>query len=161
MRSLQFSGGQAPLLASALLNVCKTGNKTGTVGTRTTTLPDTICDVSIEEAVRDTSKTSVLAAQPLTGIWATAPYLHNGSVPTLRALLLPSTRPAAFYRGGRQSVDTLSVGFTTNRVDGARLYDTKTHGKSNGGRATEQMLGKDWSKDPAGLEALLDYINTL
>ncbi len=37
-------------------------------------------------------------APPLDGIWATAPYLHNGSVPTLHALLLSSTRPARFTR---------------------------------------------------------------
>ena len=30
--------------------------------------------------------------------WQRAPYLHNGSVPTLRALLFPETRPAEFYR---------------------------------------------------------------
>src|SRR5690625_3270750 len=32
-------------------------------------------------------------ARPLNGIWATAPYLHNGSVPTLYDLLLPAKRP--------------------------------------------------------------------
>ena len=37
-------------------------------------------------------------APPLDGIWATAPYLHNGSVPTLTALLKSSDRPARFYR---------------------------------------------------------------
>ena len=38
-------------------------------------------------------------APPLDGIWATAPYLHNGSVPTLAALLKSSTRPAAVHAG--------------------------------------------------------------
>ena len=37
-------------------------------------------------------------APPLDGIWATAPYLHNGSVPTLHALLASSSRPARFTR---------------------------------------------------------------
>ena len=45
-------------------------------------------------------KTHGYANQPLDGIWARAPYLHNGSVPTLRDLLnAPSERPKAFYRG--------------------------------------------------------------
>ena len=35
---------------------------------------------------------------PLDGIWLRAPYLHNGSVPTLRALLFLDERPARFYR---------------------------------------------------------------
>lgn len=40
------------------------------------------------------------AAPPLTGIWASAPYLHNGSVPTLASLLSPDTRPQRFNVGG-------------------------------------------------------------
>jgi hypothetical protein len=45
-------------------------------------------------------KTDGYANQPLDGIWARAPYLHNGSVPTLWDLLLdPAERPVSFYRG--------------------------------------------------------------
>ncbi|WP_315760285.1 hypothetical protein [Sphingomonas sp. Y38-1Y] len=40
------------------------------------------------------------AAPPLTGLWASAPYLHNGSVPTLDALLSPERRPLRFQVGG-------------------------------------------------------------
>ena len=43
-------------------------------------------------------KTNGYAAMPLDGIWLRAPYLHNGSVPTLRALLFLDERPARFYR---------------------------------------------------------------
>lgn len=50
-------------------------------------------------------------ARPLNGIWATAPYLHNGSVPTLDALLLPpDQRPARFMTGTR-AFDPVRVGF--------------------------------------------------
>ncbi len=45
----------------------------------------------------DTKRTGY-QAPPLDGIWATAPYLHNGSVPTLHALLASSSRPARFTR---------------------------------------------------------------
>jgi mono/diheme cytochrome c family protein len=55
--------------------------------------------------------------RPLTGVWATAPYLHNGSVPTLYDLLLPpESRPRSFRLGTRE-FDPEKVGFVT---DGAR-----------------------------------------
>lgn len=53
--------------------------------------------------------------RPLEGIWATAPYLHNGSVPTLYDLLLPvEQRPAAFYVGTRE-FDPVKVGYRTDQ----------------------------------------------
>ena len=42
-------------------------------------------------------KTNGYSNMPLDGIWLRAPYLHNGSVPTLRALMFPDERPAVFY----------------------------------------------------------------
>jgi len=52
-------------------------------------------------------------ARPLTGIWATAPYLHNGSVPTLWDLLLPpAQRPARFFVGSRE-YDPVKLGYVT------------------------------------------------
>ena len=53
-------------------------------------------------------------APPLDGIWATAPYLHNGSVPTLAALLKSSERPSRFYRPpstGFENYDQSNVGW--------------------------------------------------
>jgi hypothetical protein len=51
--------------------------------------------------------------RPLTGIWATPPYLHNGSVPTLYDLLLPpEERPKSFYLGSRE-FDPDKVGYVT------------------------------------------------
>jgi hypothetical protein len=48
---------------------------------------------------------------PLDGIWLRAPYLHNGSVPTLRDLLnSPNERPQSF-RGGYDVFDSVKVGF--------------------------------------------------
>ncbi len=45
-------------------------------------------------------KTDGYADHPLDGVWARAPYLHNGSVPTLRDLMdAPAERPDTFYRG--------------------------------------------------------------
>ncbi len=54
-------------------------------------------------------------ARPLEGIWATSPYLHNGSVPTLHDLLLPpSERPSSFWVGSYE-FDPVSVGYKTDR----------------------------------------------
>ena len=55
-------------------------------------------------------KTNGYAAMPLDGIWLRAPYLHNGSVPTLRALLFLDERPARFYRA-YDVYDWRAVGF--------------------------------------------------
>ncbi len=49
-------------------------------------------------------------ARKLNGIWATAPYLHNGSVPTLYHLLYPEQRPARFLVGNRE-YDPVKLGF--------------------------------------------------
>lgn len=72
-------------------------------------------------------------ARPLNGIWATAPYLHNGSVPSLYQMLLPAARrDASFYTGGRQ-FDPKQVGFETAGFDGAFRFDTGIPGNANGG----------------------------
>jgi hypothetical protein len=53
-------------------------------------------------------------ARPLTGIWATAPYLHNGSVPNLYQLLLPAERRMPFFYLGTHEYDARNVGFVTD-----------------------------------------------
>ncbi len=58
-------------------------------------------------------KTNGYANMPLDGLWLRAPYLHNGSVPTLRALLFPEERPAVFYRG-YDVYDWTNVGFVSS-----------------------------------------------
>ncbi len=74
-------------------------------------------------------------ARPLNGIWATAPYLHNGSVPSLMQMLTPPTqRLAQFYLGSRE-FDPVNVGFETAQTPGAFLYDTTLPGNSNEGHA--------------------------
>ena len=61
------------------------------------------------------------AARPLYGIWAAAPYLHNGSVPTLYHLLLPpDQRPKTFALGARD-YDPVKLGFVVNTLQPAGL----------------------------------------
>ena len=82
-------------------------------------------------------KTNGYANLPLDGIWLRAPYLHNGSVPTLRDLLETSDqRPALFYRGN-DVFDPRNVGFATDVAEeNGRKYfrfDTTIGGNSNKG----------------------------
>jgi hypothetical protein len=58
-------------------------------------------------------KTDGYANMPLDGIWLRAPYLHNGSVPNLRALLFPEERPAEFFRA-YDVYDWANVGFVSS-----------------------------------------------
>ena len=74
---------------------------------------------------------------PLDGVWLRAPFLHNGSVPTLDELFAPETRRARFYRG-YNVFDPSRVGFISEGDAAARgsLYDTTQPGNSNAGHAS-------------------------
>ncbi|MCE7796375.1 di-heme-cytochrome C peroxidase [Sphingobium sufflavum] len=94
-------------------------------------------------------------ARPLDGIWATGPYLHNGSVPTLRALLLPAAqRPTSFLVGTRE-YDPANVGYSTSATapGNSFRYDTSLPGNSN--------RGHEYGVKPEDVPALLDYLKTL
>jgi mono/diheme cytochrome c family protein len=94
-------------------------------------------------------------ARPLNGIWATAPYLHNGSVPTLRAMLEPaSNRPASFFVGS-DILDTENVGFCYAAECGKMRFDTSLPGNSNAGHSAGTDLNPDDKR------ALLEYLKTL
>jgi mono/diheme cytochrome c family protein len=83
-----------------------------------------------DEGVRDEL---IYKARPLNGIWAVAPYLHNGSVPTLYLLLSPkSDRPQTFWVGSKQ-FDPVKVGYDTEKMSGATFFDTSKPGNSNSG----------------------------
>jgi hypothetical protein len=100
-------------------------------------------------------------ALPLSGIWARAPYLHNGSVPTLHALLT-GDRPRTFWRGNL-TYDRTKVGFTWDQPGGgATLFDTTLAGSSNAGHDTLEFNGSvNWARDAAALAELLEYMKTL
>jgi hypothetical protein len=103
-------------------------------------------------------KTNGYANQPLDGIWARAPYLHNGSVPTLRDLLeAPANRPAAFYRG-YDLFDRERVGFvSTVPAAGGRTffrYDTSVPGNGREGHVYGTTLS-DVEK-----RAIVEYLKT-
>jgi mono/diheme cytochrome c family protein len=104
-------------------------------------------------------KTHGYANLPLDGIWLRAPYLHNGSVPTLKALLQPvADRPRKFYRGN-DLYDWEALGFVSDKAsDGKRTffeYDTSRPGNGNGGHRYGTELSEDERR------ALLEYLKTL
>lgn len=76
---------------------------------------------------------TIYKARPLNGIWATAPFLHNGSVPTLYALLSPvEERPVIFCLGDRE-YDPTKMGYRTECSDGTFRLDTSIPGNLNTG----------------------------
>jgi hypothetical protein len=83
-------------------------------------------------------KTDGYANLPLDGLWLRAPYLHNGSVPTLADLLSPAEqRPKAFVRG--LELDPKKGGFESppctpgEKVATGYCFDTSVRGNGNGG----------------------------
>ncbi len=101
--------------------------------------------------------------RPLTGIWATAPYLHNGSVPTLHDLLLPpSDRPKSFFVGTRE-FDPVKVGFKTEQsAENSflfRVFDDQ--GKPIQGNLNTGHDYNNASLSAADREALVEYMKGL
>ena len=88
-------------------------------------------------------KTYGYANAPLDGVWLRAPYLHNGSVPTLRDLMEPaSARPKEFYRG-YDVFDQKRVGFIGNVAEenGRKYFHYRTTYPEGSPRAGQPMPG--------------------
>jgi mono/diheme cytochrome c family protein len=76
---------------------------------------------------------TTLKAGPLAAVWATGPYLHNGSVPTIYELLLPpEERRTVFWTGGR-ALDLQRLGYQSDDAPGRFRFDTSLPGNGNGG----------------------------
>ena len=103
-------------------------------------------------------------APPLDGIWASAPYFHNGSVPTLWHVLHPSERPK-IWRRVEQGLDSNRIGFVFENVekvprglasfDRRWYFDTSVTGKSAAGHFYPDALSEDEKT------SLLEYLKTL
>jgi len=104
-------------------------------------------------------------APPLDGVWATAPYLHNGSVPTLWNLLKSSDRPTQFLRPestGFEHYDTERVGWKAEPFDpekppkdAKRVFDASRWGLSNRGHTFGDTLSD------ADRMAVIEYLKSL
>jgi mono/diheme cytochrome c family protein len=94
----------------------------------------------------------------LDGLWLRAPYLHNGSVPSLAALLTaPDARPKKFVRG-YDVYDQANVGFVSEGPEAARVgfeYDTNLPGNGNQGHTYGTELPEEQKR------ALVEYLKSL
>jgi mono/diheme cytochrome c family protein len=108
-------------------------------------------------------------APPLDGVWATAPYFHNGSVPTVYHVLNSRARPKLFtrsYRTGKDDYDPARLGWKVTPLDRApgakapgierrKVYDTSQPGRSNRGHPFGDKLTEDQRM------AVIEYLKTL
>ena len=102
-----------------------------------------------EFGVRSTGK---YWAATLSGVWARSPYLHNGSVRTMKELLSqPQQRPKSFHRGSRKYDDRV-LGYTD---EGAYVLDTTASGNANSGHNYGTSLTDAEKAD------LIEYLKTL
>ena len=121
-----------------------------------------------EPGIKPLRDTNGYQAPPLDGIWATAPYFHNGSVPTLDGVLNSATRPKVFTRSFRTAeadYDATKVGWKVTEVaapdaklpghERRKVYDTTQPGRSNAGHT----YGDDLTPDER--RAVIEYLKTL
>lgn len=104
-----------------------------------------------------TEEIEAYKSRPLDGIWATAPYLHNGSIPNLYELLLPPDKRSKTFYVGSRIFDPVKVGFITTQEGGNEtLLDTSIEGNHNTGhvyRVDKLTEEERW--------ALVEYQKTL
>ena len=106
----------------------------------------------------------VYKAAPRDGVWATPPFMHNGSVPNLYEMLIPAKeRTKKFYRGAE--FDPVKVGLDTSAASGAFLMDTTLLGNSNAGHSFEDaprgngVIGPLLTEDQRW--ALVEYLKSI
>lgn len=105
---------------------------------------------------------------PLDGVWATAPYFHNASVPTIYHVLNSKARPKVFtraYRTGKDDYDPAKLGWKVTPVEPARadapaiqrraVYDTTLPGRGNAGHT----FGDELTEPERS--AVIEYLKTL
>ncbi|MFM8414086.1 MAG: cytochrome c [Planctomycetota bacterium] len=117
------------------------------------------------ESLRDRAEPVGYVAPPLDGVWASAPYFHNGSVPTLWHVLHPAARPVVWRRTAT-GYDDARVGLEIEEFaelpaeklrpsERRRYFDTRKPGKSAAGHDFADVLDDDEKR------ALLEYLKTL
>lgn len=111
-------------------------------------------------------------APPLDGVWASAPYFHNGSAPTIYHVLNSKARPKLFtrsYRTAKEDYDVEKVGWRITRItvldkaldpklpalERRKTYDTNQPGRGNGGHTFGDHFAEDERR------AVIEYLKTL
>jgi mono/diheme cytochrome c family protein len=117
----------------------------------------------------DVSATPGYQAPPLDGVWATGPYFHNASVPTVYHVLNSKARPRVFtrsYHAGKENYDPVKLGWKvtvlkeppgpgTSAFERRKVYDTTQRGHSNAGHT----FGDDLTEEER--MAVIEYLKTL
>jgi mono/diheme cytochrome c family protein len=104
-------------------------------------------------------------ARPLAGVWATAPFLHNGSVPSIYQLLSPQDERATTFYKGTFEYDPRHLGYRTEAFTNGFKFDTRITGNHNSGH--EFRAGKLGNGvigrllQPEERWALLEYLKVL
>ena len=108
----------------------------------------------------------VYRARPLAGMWATPPFLHNGSVPNLYQLLLPADRRDKTFYVGNREFDPKYVGFQTAKFEDGFEFDTSQPGNSNQGHefrnapaGTAGVIGPEFNDEERW--AIIEYLKSL
>jgi hypothetical protein len=108
---------------------------------------------------------AIYKARTLNGVWAISPYLHNGSVPNLFALLSPqSERPDTFWTGTKE-FDPVKVGHNTDELNGGYLFDVSKPGNDNHGHEFKDgprgngVIGAALTPDDRW--AIIEYLKSL
>lgn len=125
--------------------------------------PPKYVDGKIIEKGQEVSDHALLAykARPLNGVWTSAPFLHNGSVPNLYQLLLPAKDRVKHFHLGSWEFDPKNVGYVDVATEDDFVFDTTLPGNSNVGHE----YGTGAYGKPALTEgerwALIEYLKTL
>lgn len=164
--SANFAPFGTPIPAEAEANTLLTNVVTGTIlGDWKGAPPDGLDQLAfkrkgVTSAVNIGTTGAKYKGRPLDGIWATAPYLHNGSVPNLDALMRPVAKRPNTFSVGTRAFDTVLVGFKTD-VAGFPKFSTvdasgnEIDGNRNGGHEFGTGLSDAERHD------LVEYLKTL
>ncbi|VVQ32799.1 hypothetical protein PS943_02984 [Pseudomonas fluorescens] len=104
-------------------------------------------------------------ARPLAGVWATAPFLHNGSVPSIYQLLSPQDERATTFYKGTFEYDPRHLGYRTEAFTNGFMFDTRITGNHNSGhefragKRGDGVIGR--LLQPQERWALLEYLKVL
>jgi mono/diheme cytochrome c family protein len=103
----------------------------------------------------ETLETAQYRSRPLNGVWATGPFLHNGSVATLRDLLEPPEKRKKQFVVGNSDFDPVNLGFVEPADGDGHVFDTTLPGNSNSGHVFGTHLPEDSKR------AIIEYLKTL
>jgi cytochrome c553 len=117
-----------------------------------------IAEIGTDRLLANKLKLNGYVAQTLDGVWMRGPYLHNGSVPSVGALMKPPAQRAVTFYRGNNLLNRQDLGFVSDLAQEKglhfALFDTRQTGNSNAGH----QYGTELSDQ--GKKAILEYLKT-